>query len=417
MLGGLTTRGRCLLAAGIAAGVCALVLDERDLLRVAVFVVALPLVSAWLAGRTRHGLAAQRDVVPTRVPVDSEASVRVRVSGHGRLPLGGVLLEDEVPPALGDRPRFVLDRFPGRQGVDLEYTIRPALRGMHRIGPLRTRIGDPFGMSEFQQELGGTTRVVAVPHVVPLGDLPPGSGLGLGEDGSSRLRAGHGDDDVMVREYRHGDDMRRVHWKSTAHRGELMVRVEERPWHGGVTVLLDRRSAAHRGSGRSSSLEWAVSATASICSHLHRHGQQVRLVTADGAALAGGGDSSDGGHDERAVLDALAALQPATQRDLACDLDPGHGRELIAVLGAMSAGGVHELTRSRPPGVRSQALLLDAGRWNDAGDEDTDTASTARRLRAAGWTVVVVEEPTSSMAAVWGELCRAGRVTHPSGVS
>ncbi|MFR9730832.1 DUF58 domain-containing protein [Saccharopolyspora sp. MS10] len=407
MLSGLTVRGRCLLAAGVAAAVCSLVLDERDLLRIAVFVVVLPLLAMGLARGARHGVRVRREVLPGRAPVGGSASVRLLLTGAGRAPVGGLLLEDGVPHALGGRTRFRVDRV-GRSGATLEYQVSPGLRGIHQIGPLRTRIGDPFGLVEFEHELGGRSRLVAVPKVVPLGGLPAGSGLGTGEDGSTRLRAGHGDDDTMVREYRHGDDIRRVHWKSTAKRDELMVRVEERPWHGGVTVLLDRRSAAHRGTGSAASLEWAVSAAASICAHLHDQGQQVRLVTEDGETLSGGPGPFDGGRDDAAMLDALAAVRPSAQRDLVCTQDPGSGQELIAILGATTPAGVQELSRLRPERARSLALLLDVRAWaGDPADRSFSPERTREQLRASGWTVVVVDGPRASMAGAWSRLCRS----------
>lgn len=407
MLSGLTIRGRCLLAAGVAAGVCSLVLDERDLLRVAVFVIALPLLALALTWRTRHGLTAQRDIDHTRVPVGTRAGVRLRVASSGRMPLGDLLLADGVPQALGGRPHFRLGSTGTRTSAALEYGITPALRGMHQVGPLRTRISGPFGLCEFEQELAGRTRLVAIPHITPLDGLPARSGPGTGEDGSSRLRAGHGNDDVMVRQYRHGDELRRVHWKSTARRDELMVRTEERPWQSGVTVLLDKRAAAHRGSGVRSSVEWSVSAVASICVHLHRNGQPVRLVTENGLVLVDESLRTGGGNADEAALDALAAVQPSPQRDLSCGRDPGDGQELIAVLGATTAVGVAELTKLRPQGARSLAMVLDVRTWNgDSPDGGNDPEITARRLRAAGWTVVVVDGPGTSVAAAWSRLCR-----------
>ncbi|MDR7300587.1 uncharacterized protein (DUF58 family) [Haloactinomyces albus] len=394
-----------MLAAGLAAALCALVLDERDLLRVAAFVTALPLLAVWLSGRVRLGLSARRELVANRIAVDSETTVRLHLNGRGRVSAGGLHLEDGVPYALGGRPRFLLERPPRDRGTIVEYRVRPALRGIHRIGPLRSRVRDPFGLAEFERELGEHSRLIAVPRVVPLAGTPTGSGIGVGEDGTRSLRAGHSEDDTMVREYRHGDDMRRVHWKATAHRDELMVRLEENPRHGGVTVLLDNRAAAHRGTGAQSSLEWAVSAAASICLHLHARGQRVRLVTADGRPLANG-SGRHGGDDGTVVLDALAALQPSPQRDLMCGADPGAGRELIAVLGATTTAGITELTKLRPHGAQSLAVLLNVRGWNDADtDGGFDAGETASRLRASGWAVATVDGPNSALATVWERLC------------
>jgi uncharacterized protein (DUF58 family) len=91
---------------------------------------------------------------------------------------------------------------------------------------------------------------------------------------------------VLVRPYRIGDELRRVHWRSTARYDELMVRLEERPWRGGTTLLLDRRDCAHRGRGAGSSLEYAISVAASVYAHLLARGEPVAMVAEDGTGLA-----------------------------------------------------------------------------------------------------------------------------------
>ncbi|WP_410643214.1 DUF58 domain-containing protein [Amycolatopsis sp. lyj-346] len=409
-LSGLTTRGRCLLAAGIAAAVCSFVLNERDLLRVAVFVVALPLLVAAFISATRLRIGATRALRPQRVAVGGNSEVQLELWRSGRLPAGEILLEDGVPYALGSRPRFVVERLPHDRRVALRYPLQPVLRGIQQVGPLRATITDPFGLCEFERELIGHSRLVVVPRVVALWGLPSGAGIGVGDDGTVRLHAGQGEPDVIVRQYRQGDDLRKVHWRSTARRDEIMVRVEERPWRGGTTVLLDHRAAAHHGSGPAASMEWAVSFAASAALHLRRSGHRVRLVSEHGITLADTpGDGGD--HYDHVVLDALAALQPAHQRDITLAGDPAEGQELIAVLGTVSTEAVHELTQYRPRGIRSLAVLLDTPTWS-AGVSAPEqraaaTEDSAALLRAAGWGVIVAG-PGSPMPQVWAELCRSG---------
>lgn len=402
-LSGLTTRGRCLLAAGIAAALCSVVLNERDLLRVAVFVVALPLIVCLITAVARVGLHAERHINPARVPVGGRAEVALTVRSTGRLPTGGLLISDGVPYALGGKPRFVIEHLPRHTGTQLRYAVQPMLRGIQQLGPLKATITDPFGLAEFERELARTSRLVVVPRVVPLSGVPGGSGLGSGDDGSIRLNAGHGEDDAIVRPYRQGDDLRKVHWRSTAKRDEMMVRVEESPWRGGTTVLLDHRVSGHRGTGASSSLEWAVSFAASICVHLHRYGQQIRLVTETGSVLVS--DAGDGSHSDNAVLDALAALQPIHQREINCPADPGHGQELIAIIGAANPDSVGQLIRYRTRGTRSLAVLLDTAAWGPAEGPEADPQGTAALLTAAGWGVTIAR-PDIPMARVWGSVCR-----------
>lgn len=409
-LSGLTTRGRCLLAAGVAAALCSAVLNERDLLRVAIFVIALPLLSALLAASARVGLSARRFLLPARVPAGDHSDVVLEVHAHGRIPAGGLLLEDGVPYTLGGRPRFVVERLRRRGTARLGYRVHPIMRGVHQLGPLRARITDPFGLAEFERELAGRSRVVVVPRTVPLSGLPGGSGTGIGDTGSVRLRSGQGDDDAVVRQYRQGDDLRRVHWRSTARRDELMVRVEERPWHGGTTVLLDRRLDVHRGHGPTASLEWAVSMCGSICLHLHHCGQQVRLVVEDGQVLVG--DNAETGYSDDVVLDALALVSPTHRKDLSVGVDPGAGHELIAVLGAIGTTEAAELARVRSRRARSLAVLVDASTWTGSdGDRGAghpvDPTESAALLRESGWGVVVARQE-ADMATVWQDLCRIG---------
>ncbi|WP_116115297.1 DUF58 domain-containing protein [Amycolatopsis ruanii] len=414
-LSGLTTRGRCLLAAGVAAAVCAVVLNERDLLRVAVFVVALALLIALFIAASRVRIGASRTLLPDRVSAGSAGEVELALWRNGKLPAGEVLLEDGVPYALGSRPRFVVERLPHGRVIALRYPIQPMMRGIQQVGPLRATLTDPFGLCEFDRELIAHSRLVVVPKVVSLWGLPSGAGIGAGDDGSVRLHAGQGETDVIVRQYRQGDDLRKVHWRSTARRDEIMVRVEERPWRGGTTVLLDHRAAAHHGTGPAASLEWAISFAASVCVHVRRAGHRVRLVTEHGKPLADVPGDGGEGYDN-VLLDALAALQPAHQRDLTTGHDPAEGQELIAILGTVSNQAVTELARFRPRGIRSLAVLLDTPAWSGGVSAPEHRAAateeSAALLRASGWGVVVAG-PTSPMPQVWGDLCRtaAGRGT------
>ncbi|OZM74424.1 DUF58 domain-containing protein [Amycolatopsis antarctica] len=408
-LSGLTTRGRCLLAAGIAAAVCSAVLNERDLLRVAVFVIALPILVALFVSASRVRISATRRLLPDRVAVGVPGEVQLDLWRTGRLPAGEILLEDGLPYALGARPRFVVERLPHRPPVALRYPVNPVLRGVHQVGPLRATVTDPFGLCEFERELIAHSRLVVVPRIAGLYGLPTGAGVGAGDDGSIRLHAGQGETDVIVRQYRQGDDLRKVHWRSTARRDEVMVRVEERPWRGGTTVLLDHRAAAHHGSGPTASLEWAISFAASISLHLRRAGHHVRLVSEHGLLLADA--PGDGGSNyDNLMLDSLAALQPAHQRDITTGHDPADGQELVAVLGTVSNESVEELARYRRRGIRSLAVLLDTPAWSGAVSAPEHRAAateeSAQLLRAAGWGVVVAG-PDTPMQQAWTELCHS----------
>src|SRR6266545_282585 len=277
-LGGLTTRGRSFLAAAAAAGVSALLLGEKDLLRVAALLALLPLLAVFAVARTRYRLTCSRVLQPHRTPIGTAARVVLRLHNTSGFPTGTLLLEDRLPYALGSRPRLVLERLGARRTTSVAYTVRADTRGRYPIGPLLVRLTDPFGLCELTRAFPSVNELTVIPQVVPLPAVRiAGEYVGSGES-RSRSVASHGEDDAATREYRHGDDLRRVHWRSTARTGELMVRREEQPWESRATVILDPRLAAHRGEGPASSFEWAVSAVASTATHLRRGDYKVRLV-------------------------------------------------------------------------------------------------------------------------------------------
>ncbi|CAN3980202.1 DUF58 domain-containing protein [Kitasatospora purpeofusca] len=399
-LRGLTTRGRSFLAAGLTAVVCSYLLGQDALLRVGVLLAALPLAAALLLANTRYRVASGRRLNPHRSVAGQEARVHLRVDNVSRVPTGLLLLEDKVPYVLGPRPRFVLDRVEPRGHREVSYRVRSDLRGRYPLGPLQLRLSDPFGMCELNRSFAASDVLTVVPQVLPLPFVRlTGEWAGQGES-HTRSLALAGDDDVILREYRAGDDLRRVHWKSTARYGELMVRREEQPRRARATVLLDTRETGHRGSGPASSFEWAVACAASVCVHLLERGYQTRLLTDTGHAVPGvQGDSGHTAADTSGViLDALAVVDLSDGAGLSRAEEPlragGEGL-LVAVLGELDEEQTARLARLRGRTGGAVVLLLDTGTWAglrllspETGGEEF--RERARRLREAGWTVLTV---------------------------
>lgn len=159
-LAGLTTRGRSFLAAGIAASLCGLVLGERDLLRVGVLLLALPLVAAGMVARARYRLACSRRIEPPRVPVGEPARVVLRIENLSRLRSSVLLAEDRLPYALGGRPRFVLGRIEPHGVREMAYPVRADVRGRYTVGPLALRFVDVFGLVETVRTFRSTSTLV-----------------------------------------------------------------------------------------------------------------------------------------------------------------------------------------------------------------------------------------------------------------
>ncbi|MFF3321864.1 DUF58 domain-containing protein [Streptomyces sp. NPDC002889] len=413
-LGGLTTRGRSFLAAGVAAAACAYLLGQSDLLRVGLLLAALPLLCVLVLYRTRYQVAASRRLSPARVPAAAEARVHLRMDNISRMPTGLLMLQDHVPYVLGPRPRFVLDRVEAGGRREVSYRVRSDLRGRYPLGPLQLRLSDPFGMCELTRSFSAYDTLTVIPRTE---DLPAvslsGEASGYG-DGRQRSLALAGDDDIIPRAYRHGDDLRRVHWRSTARYGELMVRREEQPQRARCTVLLDTRGTAYQGAGPDSAFEWAVSGAASALIHLLERGFAVRLLTDTGTSVPGeGSDGFAGSTQESAdsaglMMDTLAVVDHSDGGGLSRAYDVMRGGNeglLIAFFGDLDdeQGAIAARMRQRSGGA--VAFVLDSGTWVTGGAVAGQVDERLRQLREAGWTALAVP-PGTPLADLWRQ---AGR--------
>lgn len=398
----LTARGAGLL--GAAAGLWALsrAFGVPELGMAAMGALVLVIIAVVYTRLASATVTAERWVHPPRLFHDAAGSVELKLTNHGRLPTAIVGVEDAVPSGVGDQARFVVSPIgPGRR-VTIRYPLQGRLRGRYELGPLVIRLRDPFGVAARPLQLGATSEVLVYP---PVWRLPPGMPLGghqeSGGEGQPRPLA-RGDELANVREYVRGDDLRKVHWRSTAHRGKLMVRQDEAPQHPRATLVLDLCESAHAGVGARSSLESVVTAGASIAYHLAERSFATRLVTAPLTA-------PPPAVSWRLVLDQLAEVEPLelTSMDpIWQQLATGVGGEgtLIAVTTVPDATALRRMVRAgRGFGARI-ALLVDADSFTRRPRNGPEHApQMAAALQVAGWRVGVVRAG-DRLDAVWQEV-------------
>ncbi len=402
-LRGLTTRGRCLLAGGIAAAVGAVLLDERDLLRVGIFAAILPILGM-IAGSLRSvRLTASHLVSPTRLVPGSQGRVELTVTNAGSTRTSSMEITEPATPELTAGLRCLMPPLRAAHRARTDYPLRPARRGRFVVGPPSVRVGDPFGLWEDTRTIDARTTVLVVPMLVDLAGMPPSSGSLSAAADRALSGASGGDPDVGIRPYRSGDDIRTIHWRASARHEEFMVRLQEPVSHGGAVVMLDHRAAAHVGTGATASLETAVSLAASVSVHLLAAEHQMRLTTHSGAVLAAGRDIEDD------VLAALALVETDT-RALTASSIAGSGL-IVAILGAVDAPSARLLMAARRRGTTGIAFVLDTATWADDRSSAARTGGADRAapglLQSAGWRVVPVRRG-DNLAETWARACHGG---------
>lgn len=376
-LAGLTVRGRAFLAAGFAAIACAIVLDQSALVRVGVLLVALPVVTAFAVGRGRYRLSLVRTITPQLTEAGQPARVDLLLTNEGWIPTGSLLLEEALPYSLGGRPRFVIDRIGHGWRRSVGYQVRSDVRGRFDVGPMVVKVADPFGLVELGRSFQTTTPLTVTPRTVPLSPIDLSGTASASGDSRPRSFAGGSAEDVTVRDYRRGDDLRRVHWRSSARVGALMVRREEQPWQARATVFLDNRRIAHRGQGAASSFEAAVVAAASVAVHLRERGFTVRFVTSSGDVS--GWHSREGAADTTGILETLALVDLSAHPviDDSWVGEAGQSGVTVAVLGAVDEGDVAVLRRVRHHAGAALAVFLDVDRWTPSSVSPSTAATPA----------------------------------------
>ena len=370
----LTARGRALLAAGLIALGVGWGLGEPPILAVAALLIAVPLLGILVTRRTRVALGSARTVTPARFPAGESADVELTIENASRLTGNVLLLQDATSETLTETAHIVLDRIPPQARRAVRYSVSGLERGAARIGPLVVTVTDPFGTVSSTKSFSATNPVLVTPRIVELPDA--GNSLSPGGRGETQFRSvsSRGDDDVLPREHRPGDDMRRIHWRATARQGDLMVRREEQAWHSSVVLVLDTRADAHNGHGLSSTFEWAVSAVASIAVHYQRRGWRVTAITTTGRLLFETTGSS--GAEVDAALQAFSEVRLDHER-MAPDLGSGlvDASAIIAVLGRITDDSARVLIR--PMTAFTGCLLLEPGPIE---------LLESRGWRTSGWT-------------------------------
>lgn len=334
----------------------------------------------WSLGRRPLPLQGERSDLRARL-TEGEA-VEVEVTLRARRQLSNIILEEKLPPLLGEPARVPIGTLESGAEVTHSYELTAWRRGAYELGPLVARWGDPFGLSERQLVLAEPFELIVHPRVEPVTDRPL---TRLWEDPPQRPPVSKpwpmGMEFYGMRDYVPGDDTRRIVWRAYARTGRLLVQEAEQGITDKVVIVLDQDRRTHSRGPVSESFEAGIRATASLGVHHLHEGYSVTVEGTNGNICG----PLRVGRARIELLDSLAKLEreqgelSAALTRLARSIPPdAHVAVVTPLLDQKAAASLKLLT------ARGRSVLVAALMWTE---DAVDTLGTASSL---GVTVVEI---------------------------
>jgi uncharacterized protein (DUF58 family) len=308
-------------------------------------------------------LSVSRTVRPRTVPRLARCNGRLELSSTGRWPVA----LDAVDMVAGSPMDVDVPLLTPGEVEAVDYAIPTERRGVFDVGPLTLRRKGLAGLAQARTVLGEVVQVRVVPRVLPVRGLPSGARRGqVGAD--ERVERG-GTDLVGLREYVPGDDLRRLHWATSARTGTLMIREDADPARPHLAVLLDDSATSYAESQR---FEEAVEVAASLVTSALEQGHPVRLLTSSG------GTDIEEQQDSAPILAALADLElqdvdgrptvPVRDLDVVAVVSGRTVPALVLEAGRAAFGTVLVVDEKRPVSAAGSVLVISGERAEDLVD-------------------------------------------------
>jgi uncharacterized protein (DUF58 family) len=391
----LTRRGRIVLALGLFVYVAAWAFGSRPLYPVATGLLLVGAVAwVWIRLANRpfrvgRGWGDREHLEGEDVPVV------VELTAMGAVLPASVTLVERVG-RLGEQRRLL--RRAGRR-LSVRYVLSRVPRGRYVFEEVRAELADPFGLERVTVALPAPGALLVYPRLVQLGRLFSESGARSHDGRRLLLRRHSGFELHSVREYEQGESLRRVHWRSTARRGQLMVKELEDSPRDEIAVLLDADAGAVVGE----SFDVQVRAAGSILDAYVRRGRR--------AVLAVNSEQREVQHvhspaaDWRRALELLAAVEPTGQTPVARLLAQEDGPaaralELAIVTARLEPALVDRLVQRSLSRRKVSLVYVDPTSFNGSARRPEPALL---RLQAAGIPVAVVRAGDDLAARLEGE--------------
>ena len=268
------------------------------------------------------------------------------------------------------------------------YTLSRLPRGRYVFEDTAAVVEDPLGFDRLEVELAAPGALLVYPRLVELDRLFSESGAAAHDGRRLLLRRPSGFDLHSVREYEQGESLRRVHWPSTAKRGQLMVKELEDSPRDEVAVLLDVDPSAVVGE----SFDVQVRAAGSILRAHARRGRRAVLVVNSARRDQQRVQSAEG--DWRSALDLLASVEPEAGPPLVALLAEeasaaARSLELTVVTASLGVQLVERLVERSLTHRHVSLVFVDAASFNGA---EAPRRPELLRLQAVGVALAVLRD-------------------------
>jgi uncharacterized protein (DUF58 family) len=352
----MTKAGLAALLAGAVALVLGLWLEWTAFDLVGVGLLALVLIAVLVVVRPSP-LAIDRAIQPPRVPKGSPAIAVLTFANRGRRTVGVTVANQ---PFGGARVRTVIPRLRrGERGLRT-YRLPTRQRGIFDVGPVEVTRRDSFELFRRSRRYGDIERIWVYPRILPLRPLPTGNTRHL--EGPSSDTSPQGNITFhRLRDYVVGDDLRLVHWRSSARTGKLVVKHNVDTSQPYTVVLLDLRPGRYT----AESFEAAVDTAASVLVVSAANKAPVELRLTDRTVVGG-----PRLRDVTPLVDHLTGVQPDPTGELKSQLlalrRARGGTSLVVVTGVLELDDLPYVAALRRRFDRLVVVSVDTERENAA---------------------------------------------------
>jgi uncharacterized protein (DUF58 family) len=395
-----TRRGRLTLLLGAATYVVAWLFGAKALYPVATGLVLAPLVArAWI-GLASAPIRLNRRAGRGALLEGEDVWVRLDAVPATRVPLPSLTVTERIA-RFGEQRTSLTRTGRSYRGT---YVLESVPRGRYVVEAARATIDDPFGLARAEVELDARGSLLVYPRLVALDRLFSESGAHAQDGRRLLLRRPSGFDLHSVREYEQGESLRKVHWRTTARRGQLMVKELEDAPRDEIAVILDADARAVV----AGSFDVQVRAAGSVLRAHAAHGRRAVLAVNSSSRQAARVASLEG--DWLAALGVLAEAEADGARPvvelLARESGPAsRALETVVVTARLSGALATRLVQRALAGQGVSVVWIDAASF---ADRPTKLEPELLRLQAAGVAVAVVRRG-DSLKAVLGAAPAARR--------